>query len=455
MKNTHLFIIATLVCQLMFSQKTTTNHQHKEWTESTPCAALEIKPENRKETQKSSTKGPTIENGLYIIDLVIFYSHKNVERLGETAARDRLLKGYRLTNEALENSNTNFRFRMVGLEKLQTPDSWKSLDDAVGKIRHYEPAQSRRAELRADAVYYEGTETGCGLAWVRSDIGNMVATGSLNCGTNVMRHELGHNMGLGHGTSNENHTGHYGLGWSPERTVMAGNSIPYFSSPKLVNPANGNPLGFEGKVDGVRAMNEFSATVSAYFDSNVVGNEVESDIINEACSGSAIQPFIQTNDTWDSTSIVTVNEDDSVRFGPQPVSVGSWKWEGPNGFTSTQREALISESIKENQAGTYISTYTNGCGAVSKHTFTVFVKTADTIDEEPYIYPNPAENSIFVAANKDDLISIKITTIGGIVVIKKTTDLNSEINVSKLIKGVYIAQIESKKKTYYRKFVKK
>ncbi|CAI0724318.1 zinc-dependent metalloprotease family protein [Serratia quinivorans] len=194
------------------------------------------------------------------IDLLLLYSDKAAARLGEDTMRNRLLEGFRLTNEALENSGANFRYRMRGLRQVVAKDSWKALGDPLGELRSDPTVQGWRDSLKADGVYYEGTEDGCGLAWVRSSAFNMVATGSINCGTTVMRHELGHNMGLHHADGSDSYNQGYGL----LATIMGGNAIPYYSTPHRYTLDYGIPMGIVDKIDAVRAMNEFSATVAAY-----------------------------------------------------------------------------------------------------------------------------------------------------------------------------------------------
>ena len=117
-----------------------------------------------------------------------------------------------------------------------------------------------RDKLHADAVYYAGAEEGCGLAWVKSPASYMFATGSINCGTNVMRHEFGHNMGLSHGGEGKN----YAQGYTKVSSIMGGNSIPFYATPYRYTEDNGIPMGIENQFDAVRAMNEFSATVAKY-----------------------------------------------------------------------------------------------------------------------------------------------------------------------------------------------
>ncbi|CAI2049461.1 M12 family metallo-peptidase [Serratia quinivorans] len=194
------------------------------------------------------------------IDLLLLYSDKAAARLGENTMRNRLIEGFNMTNEALENSGANFRYRMRGLRQVVAKDHWKELIDPLRELRSDPTVQGWRDSLKADGIYYEGTEDGCGLAWVRSSAFNMVASGSINCGTRVMRHELGHNMGLNHADSG----GSYNQGYSLIRSIMGGNSIPYYSTPHRYTQDYGIPMGIVDKIDAVRAMNEFSATVAAY-----------------------------------------------------------------------------------------------------------------------------------------------------------------------------------------------
>lgn len=196
------------------------------------------------------------------IDLLLLYSDKAADRLGEDAMHKRLTEGFILTNEALENSGANFRYRIVGLRQVEAKVHWKSLGNPLEELREDATVQGWRNTLKADGIYYEGTEDGCGLAWLGSwgRGRNMVATGSINCGTTVMRHELGHNMGLSHGGESESHDQGYGL----LSTIMAGNAVPYYSTPDRYTMDYGIPMGIPNKIDAVQAMNSLSSKVSAY-----------------------------------------------------------------------------------------------------------------------------------------------------------------------------------------------
>lgn len=186
------------------------------------------------------------------IRILLSYGQGVTTRLGATAARARQLESLRLTNESLANSGARFRFQVAGL--LEVPDIGATLNDAVSRGRDNTAIQNERNRLKADAVYYEGVEAGCGLAWVNSTplAFNMLATGSLDCGTTVMRHELGHNMGLGHGN-----------GVVP--TVMSGNAVPYFATPKRFDATLRVPMGhLATQPDEVSPMDRNAPAVSRF-----------------------------------------------------------------------------------------------------------------------------------------------------------------------------------------------
>lgn len=197
------------------------------------------------------------------IDMLMLYSDKLANRIGETAARARAYESFNLTNDALENSGANFRLRLVGLRKVAAKNHWTHIYDPLRELRNDETVQGWRNQLKADALYYEGTESGCGLGWLNviTSSYNMIGTGSINCGTNVMRHEFGHNMGLMHGGNGTD--GQYWRGYNTVRSIMGGNRIPYYSTP-LRYTADGTRMGIPGRIDAVRRINEVSKTISNY-----------------------------------------------------------------------------------------------------------------------------------------------------------------------------------------------
>ncbi|MFN6944501.1 MAG: endo-1,4-beta-xylanase [Cytophagaceae bacterium] len=94
---------------------------------------------------------------------------------------------------------------------------------------------------------------------------------------------------------------------------------------------------------------------------------------NTPCTPTSITPYVQMNGgAWAQSSTATVNTGGSIVFGPQPVTGGSWRWTGPNGFTATTREIALT-NIQANQAGNYVATYTNAGGCTSTATMVASV----------------------------------------------------------------------------------
>ena len=98
-----------------------------------------------------------------------------------------------------------------------------------------------------------------------------------------------------------------------------------------------------------------------------------------ACTPTAITPYVQINGgSWQQTATASVAQGGSVKFGPQPVSGGSWSWSGPNNFSGTTREVTIS-NVQNAQAGNYVATYTNTNGCNSTQSFGLTVTGTNII----------------------------------------------------------------------------
>lgn len=117
----------------------------------------------------------------------------------------------------------------------------------------------------------------------------------------------------------------------------------------------------------------FEENVSCIVNGSPAQREKCSGGITNGCTGTTINPFIQVNtDAWQNVAAVTVSAGSTVKFGPQPVSGGSWRWSGPGGFTSTTRE-ITRSNVQSAQAGNYIATYTNASNCQSTRTFTITI----------------------------------------------------------------------------------
>jgi len=83
------------------------------------------------------------------------------------------------------------------------------------------------------------------------------------------------------------------------------------------------------------------------------------------------------NVTWAQQQSFTACVGDNVYTGPWPNLATGWSWSGPNNFSSTLRNPILS-SISSNQAGKYTATYTDpkGCSASLDLTIVVSIPTA-------------------------------------------------------------------------------
>ncbi|MBC6612476.1 T9SS type A sorting domain-containing protein [Hymenobacter sp. BT507] len=83
-----------------------------------------------------------------------------------------------------------------------------------------------------------------------------------------------------------------------------------------------------------------------------------------------IVPFVILNSKpAQQTAAVTAAPGDKVQLKPTPGS-GTWRWTGPNRFTSDSRVVTLN-NIRPEQGGTYTATYTNEAGCVSVQDFVV------------------------------------------------------------------------------------
>lgn len=90
------------------------------------------------------------------------------------------------------------------------------------------------------------------------------------------------------------------------------------------------------------------------------------------CTATAITPYLNANNAgWQPTASATINSGNTVVFGPQPVSGGSWSWSGC-GTSGTAREQT--KSITASCTAT--ATYKNSCGATSTKAFNITVSSA-------------------------------------------------------------------------------
>ena len=111
------------------------------------------------------------------------------------------------------------------------------------------------------------------------------------------------------------------------------------------------------------------------------------------CEPSATTAYHQVDKTggWNQgITTATLNPGQHIKIGPHPNVATGWSWTGPNGFTATTREIVPGgeDGVAAADAGQYVGTYTNTCGATSTVTFTLNVNGANP-DPDPNVCYTP------------------------------------------------------------------
>lgn len=97
------------------------------------------------------------------------------------------------------------------------------------------------------------------------------------------------------------------------------------------------------------------------------------------CIPQAITPYTQIDQQpWQPTATAQVAPGQTVRFGPHPMSGGSWSWSGPLGFSAGTREITIS-AVQSNRAGTYFATFSSGTGCTTTFSFNINVEASVSV----------------------------------------------------------------------------
>jgi len=191
----------------------------------------------------------------FTVRMLLIHGAVTSASIGAEAMKSRLTEGLRITNQALSYSGTKLRLQTAGF--MQHTEISTRAGHNLEMIRNNQVIQTERNRLNADAIYFEGAFSGvCGLAWVNTypNANYMTAVGSTGCGTGIMAHEFGHNMGLPHNGSSVN-------------SVMSTTYGPkfQFANPKILTLPLGVALGFDStNPDEVSLINKNAAAVSNF-----------------------------------------------------------------------------------------------------------------------------------------------------------------------------------------------
>ena len=122
------------------------------------------------------------------------------------------------------------------------------------------------------------------------------------------------------------------------------------------------------------------------------------------CKPDTIVPYVKVHDgSWNETTDVQVNKGDSLVIGPHPWEGGRWVWNGPNGFTSTDREIRF-KNLDGKSSGYYKAVHTNASGCEASVTIKVVVDDP----ENPFVEPDTTQEDSTTAIRNRILAGLEI-----------------------------------------------
>jgi len=148
-------------------------------------------------------------------------------------------------------------------------------------------------------------------------------------------------------------------------------SVTFYDGTTLIGTDNTAPYSIVWN-----NQNEGSHSITAIATDNSNVTTTSAAIIVQVNPLPTITPYVRINTlAWQNVSNITAIEGDNVSFGPQPSIATGWTWTGPNNFTSTLRNPIVS-TISQLQNGTYTAKYTDaaGCSSSQKTVLTVLKK---------------------------------------------------------------------------------
>jgi len=255
----------------------------------------------------SSERGSCEDN--YVIDVLWVYTQQALAYIGN---EEEVLLQCQIAvddaNASFANTKLPFSVRIVGLhytDYTETDDYLSHLQNPNdGYMDEVHPLRDAKA---ADIVVLITQNGSCGLAYVSP---NNPAYGFQECSAGCLvedwahpfRHELGHNLGSQHYTTDT-----YGyFSWSSGHrltpnggeeigTAMGGNNIPHYSNPNVYygGVPTGHPIGPDEEADNFSA---FSVTVPMVADFRCSSNACRADV---DISGSVdVIDLLEVIDSW-------------------------------------------------------------------------------------------------------------------------------------------------------------
>lgn len=255
------------------------------------------------EQERVELQSPADSNRV-VIDLLVVYNQAANE-IYAGSAETRVNHLIDVSNQIFVDSKIDLEIRAVYIGEIAYEgnyDSSTALDHITFKSHPaFSEIDALRANYGADMVVLMrpyADDGSCGMAWIggygtEGDFSHpqekdyAYAHIAIDCGTYLLAHELGHNMGLNHSRLQDGTGGtyEYALGHGQSGnfvTVMASPSafsaakIKLFSNPDL--SCNGSPCGVSREdandgADAAHTLNQVSRQIAAYFDTTIVSGD--------------------------------------------------------------------------------------------------------------------------------------------------------------------------------------
>ena len=155
-----------------------------------------------------------------------------------------------------------------------------------------------------------------------------------------------------------------------------------------------------------------------------------------------------------------VDEGDTLTLLATTIAGASYLWSGPNGFTSTLQNPMVSNATTLVMAGTYAVTVTvNGCTSNAENILVIVNTTVggnNMLNKHNItIYPNPTSDKVTMNYNGVNLISYTIyNSLGAIVQQGNIYHGSNLIDVSAFANGIYTIRVIGNDGVYQQKLVK-
>lgn len=189
--------------------------------------------------------------------------------------------------------------------------------------------------------------------------------------------------------------------WQQASTATLSSGTKIVLGPQPVSGGSWNWSGPNGYSAATREITLTNIQVSQAGDyvatyTNPAGCTSTAKFTLGVCAPATITPYSRINEgAWNQSASLNAVPGDNVAFGPQPLTEGSWQWSGPNGFTATTREILLT-NVQSSHSGNYVATYTSIAGC--KSTTTIVLTVSAPNNQPPSVtLTAPLNNATYIA----------------------------------------------------------